>query len=67
MAKKKAKVKARTQDIHSLANEMYRLLIRCGMYFDGDDSQDPDVLRDECASIVRDMDSYYVHTDKGRN
>ena len=64
MAKKKTSAKVRTKDIRSLANEMYRLLIRCGMYFDGDDSLDPDDLRNECAGIVRDMDSYYVGGDK---
>jgi hypothetical protein len=43
-----------------LANEMYRLLIKCGMQLDGESDWNPDDLREAVAVIVLEMDAYYV-------
>jgi len=43
-----------------LANEMYRLLIKCGMHLDGECDWDQDALRDAVANLVVEMDGYYV-------
>lgn len=56
---------AKSPGLESLAKEMYLLLIKCGMYLDGDESNDPEELRNDVAGIVRDMDSYYVRKAKG--
>ena len=67
MAKNKTKKKPKAQrsGLEALAKEMYLLLIKCGMYLDGDESNDPDELRNDVAGLVRDMDSYYVRKEKG--
>jgi hypothetical protein len=47
-----------------LANEMYRLLIKCGMHLDGECDWEPDDLRDAVANLVVEMDGYYVRKSK---
>lgn len=56
---------AKSPGLESLAKEMYLLLIKCGMYLDGDETNDPEELRTDVAGIVRDMDSYYVRKERG--
>jgi hypothetical protein len=52
------------RNLDVLANEMYRLLIKCGMHLDGESDWDPDDLRDAVAGIVLEMDAYYVRKSK---
>ena len=48
------------RSLDTLANEMYRLLIKCGMHLDGECDWDADDLREAVASLVVEMDGYYV-------
>ena len=50
-----------------LANEMYRLLIKCGMHLDGECDWEPDDLRDAVANLVVEMDGYYVRKSKEKS
>lgn len=65
MAKKKAAKKtSQHRSLESLANEMYRLLIKCGMHLDGECDLSADDLRDAVASLVVEMDGHYVRKSK---
>jgi len=66
MAKKKA-AKSYHRDLDALANEMYRLLIKCGMHLDGECDWNPDDLREAVAGIVIEMDGYYVRKAKEKS
>lgn len=61
MAKKS---KAPSRSLESLANEMYRVLIRCGMHLDGESDWTPEDLREAVARVVLEMDGYYVRKAK---
>ena len=50
-----------------LANEMYRLLIKCGMHLDGECDWDHDAMRDAVANLVVEMDGYYVRKSKEKS
>jgi hypothetical protein len=63
MAKKKV-AKSYHRDLDALANEMYRLLIKCGMHLDGECDWLPDDLREAVANLVVEMDGYYVRKAK---
>lgn len=60
-----AKKKVAQRSLESLANEMYRLLIQCGMNLDGFGERDHYELRNDVAGIVREMDAYYTRKHKG--
>ena len=52
------------RSLEALANEMYRLLIKCGMHLDGECDWLADDLREAVANLVVEMDGYYMRKAK---
>lgn len=59
-----AKKTPQHRSLDTLSNEMYRLLIKCGMHLDGECDWAADDLREAVANLVVEMDGYYVRKAK---